>query len=354
MMPARKHKRGLSPRVRGNLQVPFVAISLDGSIPACAGEPLVTQAAPKVDKVYPRVCGGTGALPVVGGVVQGLSPRVRGNRRQAGLAQVLSGSIPACAGEPARETGIKGAGWVYPRVCGGTRSGAAAACTRRGLSPRVRGNHSGRRCRSLRPGSIPACAGEPPGRRPCPPYRGVYPRVCGGTVGAYVQLGLRPGLSPRVRGNQLRVRGDPRGQRSIPACAGEPRPVVNPLPPFRVYPRVCGGTVARALLPLATSGLSPRVRGNHPVECPPHRLQRSIPACAGEPPRLGVVPAALTVYPRVCGGTGKSGTATLRCSGLSPRVRGNLHISSSLRACGGSIPACAGEPGAPEYTHHLV
>ena len=50
-----------------------------------------------------------------------------------------------------------------------------------------------------------------------------------------------------------------------------------------VYPRVCGGTTPRLPINQPTNGLSPRVRGN------PNRtvlniiVNRSIPACAGEP-----------------------------------------------------------------------
>ena len=52
---------------------------------------------------------------------------------------------------------------------------------------------------------------------------GVYPRVCGGTPqGADFHEG-QYGLSPRVRGNQMKVRHDFAAKGSIPACAGEPR-----------------------------------------------------------------------------------------------------------------------------------
>ena len=52
------------------------------------------------------------------------------------------------------------------------------------------------------------------------------------------------GLSPRVRGNPLRM--VPRGQSlgSIPACAGEPQSFFCLTAPHWVYPRVCGGTIA--------------------------------------------------------------------------------------------------------------
>ena len=58
--------------------------------------------------------------------------------------------------------------------------------------------------------------------------------------------------------------------------------------------------------PEPTIGLSPRVRGNHPIVSYWFALHypRSIPACAGEPTvRLWHRTRRCTVYPRVCGGT---------------------------------------------------
>ena len=52
----------------------------------------------------------------------------------------------------------------------------------------------------------------------------VYPRVCGGTTGKFSRATRRRGLSPRVRGNQNRIR------------------VAFYAEQVRVYPRVCGGT----------------------------------------------------------------------------------------------------------------
>ena len=49
---------GLSPRVRGS-PVPVTAPSVtDGSIPACAGEPVIASHNAQAAPVYPRVCGG--------------------------------------------------------------------------------------------------------------------------------------------------------------------------------------------------------------------------------------------------------------------------------------------------------
>ena len=143
-----------------------------GSIPACAGEPTTAGSGmshgwirvyPRVcggtctthrlaqpclaGMVYPRVCGGTDVLTSAEGMqwVIGLSPRVRGNRLRA-CVPPWNGSIPACAGEPARQP-------------------ESTAMQAVGLSPRVRGNlpsqgdKSTNAARQTR--SIPACAGEP-------------------------------------------------------------------------------------------------------------------------------------------------------------------------------------------------
>ena len=55
--------------------------------------------------------------------------------------------------------------WVYPRVCGGTPAIYPYTLAADGLSPRVRGNRGHTPRFNPPPGSIPACAGEPPA--PC-------------------------------------------------------------------------------------------------------------------------------------------------------------------------------------------
>ena len=70
----------------------------------------------------------------------------------------------------------------------------------------------------------------------------VYPRVCGGTSVIRDDASAWCGLSPRVRGNQGHYAKRGGKRRSIPACAGEPYPMVNTGHRRLVYPRVCGGT----------------------------------------------------------------------------------------------------------------
>ena len=335
---------GLSPRVRGNLYRDLGPELGRRSIPACAGEPPAPGSWPCAGRVYPRVCGGTG-MPFVGEEsYQGLSPRVRGNRQGTRGLSREEGSIPACAGEPAGPGPGAEHGGVYPRVCGGTSCGVSSFCGRVGLSPRVRGNRGTAPTRSRRSRSIPACAGEPHSETPHSRCYRVYPRVCGGT--GTLRWGRRRGggLSPRVRGNPSEIATAVVCAGSIPACAGEPASASHPIRTAAVYPRVCGGTAWRTTPAAASPGLSPRVRGNPIGGSVQVQERRSIPACAGEPPRPAPYPGPLTVYPRVCGGTRLPRHPGATPRGLSPRVRGNQEGTAALVNEGGSIPACAGEP----------
>ena len=295
-------------------------------------------------RVYPRVCGGTLRSRYGKWVEYGLSPRVRGNRELNHRFQVLPRSIPACAGEPSRKRGSTCCVRVYPRVCGGTVFKASTYPAGVGLSPRVRGN---RRLLTdtLHPlGSIPACAGEPGRHETYQQSETVYPRVCGGTIMPSRPLPLWGGLSPRVRGNRFIHAAQRSAAGSIPACAGEPFVCTSSHVRTRVYPRVCGGTIARWRFLAWLRGLSPRVRGNPGTVVDCRGDGRSIPACAGEPHRNLPRLPALTVYPRVCGGTAREGTGTGTARGLSPRVRGNQRRLAYDVVLVGSIPACAGEP----------
>ena len=113
-------RTGLSPRVRGNHIEQWAVAGLTGSIPARAGEPEVLATQANLARVYPRACGGTGADPCKLGLPWGLSPRVRGNLVAECGKGVEQGSIPARAGEPTDALFNDLAKEVYPRACGGT------------------------------------------------------------------------------------------------------------------------------------------------------------------------------------------------------------------------------------------
>ena len=314
---------GLSPRVRGNLASYPVGLIFEGSIPARAGEPGAGDEGVAHHGVYPRACGGTEATISPSSLMTGLSPRVRGNHRQSPSPQSSAGSIPARAGEPVIGLMTHSLTPVYPRACGGTASTGAAGMVGLGLSPRVRGNLVRPAARMGRSRSIPARAGEPRTYWCAAPVAWVYPRACGGTVTSAPASMPSTGLSPRVRGNHRWNHYALPPPRSIPARAGEP--LSRRVPPCQgwVYPRACGGTRPYPAHFHPAEGLSPRVRGNRDGRLPRWRRPRSIPARAGEPLLAASAAPARRVYPRACGGTVWERKSDLPTPGLSPRVRGN-------------------------------
>ena len=111
--------QGLSPRVRGSRDGQVLYVLSGGSIPACAGEPKTGRCRHPGDPVYPRVCGGAVLQRAFEANAHGLSPRVRGSQCPRLDLLVDQGSIPACAGEPVGAFKPGRGRWVYPRVCGG-------------------------------------------------------------------------------------------------------------------------------------------------------------------------------------------------------------------------------------------
>ncbi len=173
-------------------------------------------------EVYPRACGGTQTGQKQPSASPGLSPRLRGNPPLVLIERPSGRSIPALAGEPPYEYISWAARTVYPRACGGTILGRRSRRLIEGLSPRLRGNH--RQDSYIAPGwrSIPALAGEPRLRDMSLVGLGVYPRACGGTSVPSDSPLSRPGLSPRLRGNRVGPLKSLTLGRSIPALAGEP------------------------------------------------------------------------------------------------------------------------------------
>ncbi len=254
------------------------------------------------------------------------------------------GSIPACAGEP-RDRNPKGRDpRVDPRVCGGAHRARPVGRALSGRSPRVRGSRVHVRAGSCLERSIPACAGEPRNPRRYLRLDQVDPRVCGGALCTMMASGHRQGRSPRVRGSlvqRARIR-DRIG--SIPACAGEPPRRCRRAAAAQVDPRVCGGAIRHAGLTNDPAGRSPRVRGSRRCRSGGFSPSRSIPACAGEPAGPDRGAGIWQVDPRVCGGASVTRCRLSPLGGRSPRVRGSPDTLVIVVDRVGSIPACAGEP----------
>ena len=274
----------------------------------------------------------------------GLSPPTRGNRIAGQRRIVKPGSIPAHAGEPKALHGRILYPAVYPRPRGGTGGVSPASLVREGLSPPTRGNPKPDSNTQAPPRSIPAHAGEPKEWREWHARCKVYPRPRGGTARPVPPLRRGLGLSPPTRGN-LAVRqsvGVAAG--SIPAHAGEPPyPAEAPSRPT-VYPRPRGGTSSFAIPSSGVRGLSPPTRGNPLWTALEHPPPRSIPAHAGEPRFTLEIGARLAVYPRPRGGTPRWRAVEEASRGLSPPTRGNPSIAPSFPRPSRSIPAHAGEP----------
>ena len=98
---------------------------------------------------------------------------------------------------------------------------------------------------------------------------------------------------------------------------------------------------------VASSGLSPPVRGSRPLRVEVVIDVGSIPARAGEPGRPPRGADRPPVYPRPCGGAGDIQTLYTSGAGLSPPVRGSHSAVNDMADFMGSIPARAGEPAGP-------
>ena len=173
------------------------------------------------------------------------------------------GSIPAGAGETLHPRSIYYENRVDPRGCGGDSLATKGATTRKGRSPRVRGRQRTLYRRHPPARSIPAGAGET-GHHGCPcRRRTVDPRGCGGDIRALLEGVSAAGRSPRVRGRLTPPLLPPVAVGSIPAGAGETPGRRPPGRRGRVDPRGCGGDVRTRTRRDRHSGRSPRVRGRH-------------------------------------------------------------------------------------------
>ena len=146
---------------------------------------------------------------------------------------------------PAKSLATNGLLCQEARIRLEVRSKASGSC---GLSPPTRGSPL---CVSFQlkgERSIPAHAGEPSVFWWTKHRKGVYPRPRGGAQHGDHDLLPPEGLSPPTRGSPLRWRVSRTFPRSIPAHAGEPRTSARTGRRPGVYPRPRGGATARRLV----------------------------------------------------------------------------------------------------------
>ena len=278
-----KNVLGPSPRWRGNrlrhIRLPRHA----GTIPALAGEPVSEGAHGHAIQDHPRAGGGTQSICSFSRVGSGPSPRWRGNHHEAVRRFGVIRTIPALAGEPMTAPFSHRRAGDHPRAGGGTRRKRGRARRSMGPSPRWRGNRLVPAFSTPEAGTIPALAGEPPGRIGCGRFHRDHPRAGGGTVRPPVRVRLIEGPSPRWRGNPWPSITTIGRTGTIPALAGEPVSDGIGCGGFRDHPRAGGGTCIAHSAPAAQVGPSPRWRGNPSRRRPAQGLRGTIPALAGEP-----------------------------------------------------------------------
>ena len=188
----------------------------------------------------------------------GSSPRVRGRPRHPGADTASTGLIPAGAGQTMELSSPICSGRAHPRGCGADRCCAFAMVRVRGSSPRVRGRPSPPLFGRVRPGLIPAGAGQTFSVYPLPAGTRAHPRGCGADALRVVHGEAELGSSPRVRGRRR----------------------ARPLQPGVgwAHPRGCGADLTAVSGASAQQGSSPRVRGRRFV-------------VGGEVTRPGLIPA---------------------------------------------------------------
>ena len=116
----RAARQGLPPRVRGNPSQCALRTPMSGPTPARAGQPWNVHDRHSAHRAYPRACGATDCQGIVSQGKRGLPPRVRGNLADRTTQHAFDGPTPARAGQPGSGRGASQVLAAYPRACGAT------------------------------------------------------------------------------------------------------------------------------------------------------------------------------------------------------------------------------------------
>jgi len=133
-----------------------------------------------------------------------------------------------------------------------------------------------------------------------------------------------------VRGTVYAGRQICRVQRFIPARAGNSGLTADQWEWLSVHPRSCGEQATRAHHKVSKSGSSPLVRGTVPLAIYPPSFCRFIPARAGNRYRSYSIACYSSVHPRSCGEQSVNSSRRNFNIGSSPLVRGTgCHVSGT-------------------------
>ena len=252
---------GSSPRMRGTL-IPSRLISGEiGIIPAYAGNTAIASATSLLVRDHPRVCGEHVSAMSLAVRLTGSSPRMRGTLRLPAVAVFDHGIIPAYAGNTRCCWPSCWCCRDHPRVCGEHMLRERRIVWQAGSSPRMRGTPFGRRLHFRPPGIIPAYAGNTVVRVRRLPLLGDHPRVCGEHVRLARARVPVQGSSPRMRGTPEWLDGEAWADGIIPAYAGNTCGCRERRQGAGDHPRVCGEHIGKKSEVRSDRGSSPRMRG---------------------------------------------------------------------------------------------
>ena len=134
---------GSSPRLRGTQNGVHTARGFIGIIPALAGNTTAMSHSRTCPRDHPRACGEhpESFVPLL--FFLGSSPRLRGTREIRVLADVVTGIIPALAGNTDSHSRGLSRKRDHPRACGEHNKAIVDLNQNGGSSPRLRGTQSG-------------------------------------------------------------------------------------------------------------------------------------------------------------------------------------------------------------------
>ena len=333
---------GSSPRARGTrLEPPFVGGQIR-FIPAGAGNTPASATPASRWPVHPRGRGEHSHVSPLGVLSDGSSPRARGTLQAVLLRPLPHRFIPAGAGNTVVISTVSAPASVHPRGRGEHAWGNPRFSRKGGSSPRARGT---RRCCQRSPGQgrfIPAGAGNTATAASARGCDTVHPRGRGEHWNSSRPSGRSTGSSPRARGTRRTGTWSPRLSRFIPAGAGNTPDRPGGAGPRAVHPRGRGEHNIKTYLNGDWSGSSPRARGTQYQDLPQRRLERFIPAGAGNTTIGHHSLRACSVHPRGRGEHNPHAACMSVLAGSSPRARGTQILSVREGQGGRFIPAGAG------------
>ena len=374
---------GSSPLARGTLSGQSLDIAGERFIPARAGNTRGSSGSCAMPTVHPRSRGEHRPRKRHPRPFIGSSPLARGTHWSLGGSSIYPRFIPARAGNTGDSRCFATTPAVHPRSRGEhlgdirravdearfipARAGNTPGAVRRfqwlPVHPRSRGEHELRIGNTpLYDGSSPLARGTPPRRRRRTGPGRFIPARAGNTeilCGQHGRMTVHPrsrgehavppvvpspfaGSSPLARGT-LAPAGEPvDGARFIPARAGNTQPAPMSSARQAVHPRSRGEHTASARVAGAFSGSSPLARGTRAGGHVEPRLDRFIPARAGNTQGRPSPAGRRPVHPRSRGEHVASPSPTSWIRGSSPLARGTRYKEPRMHARGRFIPARAG------------